>query len=169
MVYFSIYIRLKRTLLSQNFWINALALVISSIPYGMSIEMGFWHWTFIQSISSRIGGIPADLALGGPYGIWRLFVLKKMKSGKDRNWLWNWFVGSLAFASFQIPIYLTVIFVTWLWVPFDKRATPDQILGACISIIVTSPIGDKLFEWCRILLQKCFRIQNSAIKNNLKT
>ena len=138
----------------MDFWINALALAISSIPYGMTIEIGIWHWTFIQSFWSRIGGVPADLVLGGPYGSWRSIVLKKMGAGKDRSWLWNWFVGSVAFASFQIPIYLTVIFTTWLWVPLDKRATPDQILGACITLIVTSPLGDRLFEWCVRVLKR---------------
>lgn len=143
----------RKAFLNQDFWINALALVISSVPYGMSIEIGIWHWTFIQSFWSRMGGIPADLALGGPYGIWRSTVLRKMKSGENRNWLWNWFAGSLAFASFQIPIYLAIIFTTWLWIPPEKRATSDQIVGACITIIVTSPVGDKLFELCRRFLQ----------------
>lgn len=136
-----------KTLLSQDFWINASALAISSIPYGMFLEMGIWHWTFIQSLLSRIGGIPADLILGGPYGAWRSIVFKKMSSGKDRGWLWNWFVGSLAFAGFQIPIYLAVIFTTWLWIPLNERASSGQIAGACITLAVTSPIGDKLFAW----------------------
>lgn len=140
--------KFKKTRLNQDFWVNALALAISSVPYGMGIEMGIWHWTFIQSFSSRLGGIPADLVLGGPYGTWRSIVLKKMGSGPSRSWLWNWFAGSLAFASFQIPIYLTIIFTTWFWVPIDKQATPNQILGACLTILVTAPIGDKLFEWC---------------------
>lgn len=162
-------IRLEKVFLIQDFWINALALVISSIPYGMFIEIGIWHWPFIQSFWSRIGGVQADLALGGLYGIWRSAVLKKMEAGKDRHWLWNWFAGSMAFTSFQIIIYLAIIFTTWLWIPPDKRATSGQILGASITIIITSPVGDKLFEWCVKFLRWWFRIQNRAIKDNHET
>ncbi len=158
----SISARLKRTLLSQEFWINALALAISSIPYGMFLEIGIWQWTFVQSFWSRMGGIPADMVLGGPYGIWRSTVLGKMKAGEGKNWLWNWFAGSLAFASYQIPIYLAIIFATWLWIPLDQRATFSQIAGSCATLVITSTLGDRLFAWVVMILRWCFGIKHQT-------
>lgn len=141
----------------KKFLANALALAISSIPYGMLIEIVIWGYTFLQSVSVRLEGIPIDLALGGWYGLWRARVLLRM-GAKEGNWAWRWFCGSVAFTTFNIPLYLIALFVSWLWVPVAKRATPWEITMACITLIATAPIGDKLFEWFALLFHRLFRV-----------
>lgn len=127
------WIRVVAKITNKDFLISALVLVISSIPYGMFIEIGLWGYTFIQSVSIRLNSIIPDMILGGPYGVWRSWVLGKMKSEQGR-WLWRWFSGSIAFSTFQLPLYWATLFSTWLWVPLEKRASYQQILLASVTL-----------------------------------
>ena len=122
-----------------------MQLVLSSIPYGMGIEMGLWGMTFAQSFSIRMGGILPDFFLGGLYGLYQAWIMRKAKVEKGR-WIRFWLADSFAFTTFQTWIYLGVLLVTWLWVRSADQATWPQVVKTLVTLAITSPIGGWLFR-----------------------
>ena len=143
----------------KKFVANALALVVSSVPYGMGIEMGLWRMTFIQSISSRFNGMWADFLYGGPYGVYWEWLVKKFRY-QEGQWFKYWLVSSFAFATGQLWLYLLLLALTWLWVPVDQQATWDQVWKACVTLVVTAPVGDFLFRWCQKFFYWLLGVEN---------
>ena len=142
---------------TRRFIAEALALAISSIPYGMAIEMGLWGMTFAQSASIRVGGILPDLALGAPYAAYQAWVLRRANV-LEGQWLRYWVADSFAFPTFQAWIYLGVLLVTWLWLPENSQATWWQVGKTIGTLAVTSPIGGWLFRICAAWFYRLLKV-----------
>lgn len=145
---------------SKRWWVDALALVVSSIPYGMGIEMLLWRKTFIQSVSIRAVSILPDLFVGGPYGRYQEWIMRKSGYRKGQ-WLKFWATDSFAFTTFQGCLYIVTILLTWLWVPLNKQASWTQVAGSLITLAVTSPVGGWLFRVFQDLFFWLFKVKKS--------
>ena len=81
--------------------------------------------TMTQSLISRIVAIPVNLITARPYGFYRDFLFKKIRS---KNRIQKGGIDILIFTSFQIPVYIFVLLFA--------GANAEQIIKACSSVVV---------------------------------
>jgi hypothetical protein len=96
-----------------------------------------------QTLYSRLAGIPVDLVIGRPYGIYLDWLRKKFNSEKvegiiTKSRLKRTLVDSSAFLTFMAPIYTGILYsigVDW------QTIVPAVASAAVYSTIQGAPYG----------------------------
>jgi hypothetical protein len=103
----------------------------------------------IGILASRAYGTAINIPTAGPYGKWRNFLYKKTKTTDKSSNSRKYLVELLAFDTFQVPLYATVVSVGSLAsnmmqgeikIDFDKVEQGTAILTA-ISPLVSPTVG----------------------------
>ena len=116
----------------RKFIIDTSAMVSYSIAIGMANEILIANMSLEQSLKSRAMSIIPNMLTGGIYGKYRDWVLKKFKTSKKSHWLKKAVADITAFASFQGPLYATILALA--------GADSDQIMTAVGSVTLMSPV-----------------------------
>ena len=122
---------------------DTFAMITWGIVVGMSVEL-LAGLSFEQSLQSRLFSIPVNLLTARAYGLYRDWLIRRgqvIGTGFFQLAL----LDVLAFISFQIPLYATMVFFT--------GASVDQVIAACTGqvgamIIMGRPYGIYL-QLCR--------------------
>lgn len=100
-------------------------------------------------VASRTYGTAINIPTGAPYGKWRNFLYKTTKTTDQSSSLRKYLVELLAFDTFQVPLYATVVGAGSLAsnlldgqfkIDFDKVKHGTEILTA-ISPLVSPTMG----------------------------
>lgn len=105
-----------------------------------------------QVIASRLAATPAMIATGRPYGLWRDWLMHR--SGA-RGQLGRGVVDTLAFLSFQVPVYAAIL---W-WV----GAAPAQMVAALGSAIVLMLAISRPFGLFLDVVRRAFGVDRPRI------
>ncbi len=116
----------------RKFLVDTSAMISYSIAVGMANEMLIAGMSLEQSLKSRAMSIIPNMLTGGIYGKYRDWVLKKFKTTQQSHWLKKAVADITAFASFQGPLYATILTLA--------GADSDQIMTAVGSITLISPL-----------------------------
>ena len=123
----------------RKFFADTIAMVLFSIAIGMCIELGIAQMTLAQSLRSRGMSIPLNILTGGLNGWycdWWVTTVFRVKPGMRIRLA---MAEIVAFATFQIPIYICVLLVS--------GANWQQILVACSSTIPIIVVMGKPYGW----------------------
>jgi hypothetical protein len=100
-------------------------------------------------VAARTYGTAINIPTGAPYGKWRNFLYKKTKTTDESSNFRKYLVELLAFDSFQVPLYATVLSAGSLFsnllegkvkIDFDKVQRGTAILTA-MSPLVSPTVG----------------------------
>jgi len=123
---------------------DMFAMVVFCFVTGMFIEIMISGLSFEQSLASRTLAIPVNIAIALPYGVFRDWIIRQgMKL--SRSSLMKQLSDLLSFVSFQIPVYIAILYTV--------GASHDQIVAAVTSSVVMFSVLGMLYghflESCR--------------------
>lgn len=88
----------------HRFIVDATAMNLFSLIYVLNDKfVGDKDWG--EAWSTRLAAAIGNTLTGRPYGIFRDYVLKKLKVRKDSHWLKKYLVETATFAVGQSPLY----------------------------------------------------------------
>ena len=126
----------------EAFTMNVFSLLITApnelLIAGMDID---------EFVKTRLASMVINTATGRPYGVWRDWLLDRLKIDKKSHQLAKYFGDTLAFISFQLPLY-------WLSMAIGGVELNEMII-ASIPLTVISGLTGRPYGFC---LDK-FRIQ----------
>ena len=109
---------------------NSITCIAKTGEYiALFIELTISGLSLSQSLMSRVGSIPANLLAARPYGIYRDFLFARTRANIRGPWV-KGIVDILAFTTFQVPLYATILTCV--------GADLDQIMRACGTLTVLS-------------------------------
>ena len=138
---------------TRLFLADTLAMVVFSFTTGMVIELLIAGMTLAQSLTSRIVAIPVNLVTARPYGLYRDFLFKRIRS---KNRILKGGIDILIFTSFQIPVYIFVLLFA--------GANAEQIVKACSSVVVFFLILGRPYGLCLDFCRTIFRVEIKSYK-----
>ncbi|WP_062260413.1 L-alanine exporter AlaE [Endozoicomonas arenosclerae] len=112
---------IKRETLADTFALISFGLVV-----GMLVEILVAGLSVEQSLQSRLMSIPVNMLIARPYGMYRDWVLGYSRLFGSRA-LGNTVLDTVAFVSFQIPVYAALVATT--------GATLEQVITAALGQI----------------------------------
>lgn len=112
---------------SKLFWIDTLAAVVFFTIVATLTEAFIAKMSWSQVLWARLFAVPAMIATGRPYGMWRDFVFR-MLGGPVPRWWRQGVLDVLAFLSFQVPVYVAILVIA--------GATVAQVWAAVSAAIV---------------------------------
>ncbi|WP_299727996.1 L-alanine exporter AlaE [uncultured Endozoicomonas sp.] len=123
---------------------DTFAMVTFSIIIGMTVEL-MAGLTFDQSLQSRLLSIPVNLFTARAYGLYRDWLFRR-GSKIGQGFMQMALLDALAYVSFQIPLYASLVIST--------GAGVEQVLMACAGqigamLIMGRPYGIYM-QYCRL-------------------
>lgn len=122
---------------------DTFAMITFAIVVGMGVEL-LAGLTFEQSLQSRLMSIPVNLLTARAYGLYRDWLIRR-GSFMGSGFVQMTILDALAFLSFQIPLYASLVLST--------GASIQQLLIACAGqvgamLIMGRPYGIYM-QFCR--------------------
>lgn len=122
---------------------DTFAMITFGIVVGMSVEL-LAGLSFEQSLQSRLMSIPVNLLTARAYGLYRDWLIRR-GSFMGNGFIQMTLLDALAFLSFQIPLYASLVLST--------GASIEQLLIACAGqvgamLIMGRPYGIYM-QFCR--------------------
>lgn len=90
----------------KNFWADTFALNTFCYFISIPIELGFAQMSFTTHLMARFIGLFIITGTARPFGIWRDFVFRRMKLSASDTGLKPYIVDTLAYLSFELPLYM---------------------------------------------------------------
>jgi hypothetical protein len=110
---------------------------------GMVVEILISGLTPGQSLQSRFTGMVVNLLTGGLYGKFRDWLFRITKT-KPENWVREIVFGTIAFVTFQMPLYVGIL--------FSAGATVTQIASSVGIVTLMSTFIGGPYEWFLLTL-----------------
>jgi hypothetical protein len=121
--------KLKKTR-SYKFIVEAVTMNLFSFAITTPNELLIAGMDFDEFIKTRLASIVINTVTGRPYGVWRDSLLDRMGIGRDSHFAVKYLYDTLAFVSFQLPLY-------WLSM-FIGGAELDEMVKASLPLIFIS-------------------------------
>ena len=110
-------------ILNRNMLADTFAMITFGIAVGMSVEL-LAGLSFEQSLQSRLMSIPVNLLTARAYGLYRDWIISRFRiRSHGKGFVQMIFLDALAFITFQIPLYGTMVVSTGVGV--------EQVVAAC--------------------------------------
>jgi len=136
---------------------DMFAMVVFCFVTGMFIEIMISGLSFEQSLASRTLAIPVNIAIALPYGVFRDWIIRQgMKL--SRGSLMKQLSDLLSFVSFQIPVYIAILFTV--------GASHDQIVAAVTSSVVMFSVLGMLYGHFLESCRRWFRVPGYSTRVN---
>lgn len=132
---------------------ESLVDTLGVVSYSLIVGAGMDYSAGLRGmgiVASRVYGTAINIPTGAPYGKWRNFVYEKTRTTDKSSKLRKGVAELLAFNTFQVPLYATVVAVGSLVsnlltngefkIDFDKVSTGAQHL-AMISPLIGPTLG----------------------------
>lgn len=108
--------------------------------------------TFQQSLSSRLVGIPVNILIAVPYGVYRDFLMRRAQHISPAGWIKS-VADIVSYVTFQSPVYVAIL----LFVGADWH----QITAAVSSNILVSMIMGAAYGYFLDFCRRLFRVSTS--------
>lgn len=128
---------------------DTFAMVVYCTIVNMMIEVFLSGMTFQQSLSSRLVGIPINILIAVPYGVYRDYVMRKAQYFSHRAIAKN-VADILSYVTFQSPVYVAIL----LFVGADWQ----QIIAAVSSNILVSILTGAAYGYFLDFCRRLFRV-----------
>jgi hypothetical protein len=92
----------------RAFIADTIALIVFFTTTGVINERFVAGMSWDQVLHARMLGAALMIPIGRPYGIWRDYLLRRARSARISQIVWD----SVALMSFQVPIYAAIIAVS---------------------------------------------------------
>ena len=126
---------------------DTAALVIFSTIVGGVVELVIADLSVEQVVGTRLSALPIILLVGRPYGIYRDWVFKILKTA-EANRFKAILADTIANVSFQTPLYVIVLAL--------NGASQQQILLAAGALLLISTVSGRPYGlflmWVRRLV-----------------
>ena len=118
-------------------------------------------------VASRAYGTAINIPTGAPYGKWRNFLYRKTKTTDKSSRFRKYLVELLAFDTFQVPLYATVVAVGSLasnLLQGEAKVDLDKVArGSAILTAVSPLVGPTVGLWMEGF-RKLFRLKSAPKK-----
>lgn len=130
---------------------DTFAMVVYCTIVNMMIEIFLSGMTFQQSLSSRLVGIPVNILIAVPYGVYRDFLMRRAQRFSAAGWVKN-VADIVSYVTFQSPVYVAIL----LFVGADWH----QITAAVSSNILVSMVMGAAYGYFLDFCRRLFRVSN---------
>ncbi len=131
---------------------DTFAMVVYCTIVNMMIEIFLSGMTFQQSLSSRLVGIPVNILIAVPYGVYRDFLMRRAQRLSANGWVKS-VADIVSYVTFQSPVYVAIL----LFVGADWH----QIIAAVSSNILVSMIMGAAYGYFLDFCRRLFRVSPS--------
>lgn len=131
---------------------DTFAMVVYCTIVNMMIEIFLSGMTFQQSLSSRLVGIPVNILIAVPYGVYRDFLMRRAQRLSANGWVKS-VADIVSYVTFQSPVYMAIL----LFVGADWH----QIIAAVSSNILVSMIMGAAYGYFLDFCRRLFRVSPS--------
>ncbi|WP_294906836.1 L-alanine exporter AlaE [Tatumella sp. UBA2305] len=131
---------------------DTFAMVVYCTIVNMMIEIFLSGMTFEQSLSSRLVGIPVNILIAVPYGVYRDFLMRKAQRLNPAGWVKS-VADIVSYVTFQSPVYVSIL----LFVGADWH----QITAAVSSNILVSMVMGAAYGYFLDFCRRLFRVSNA--------
>ncbi len=125
--------------ISRHWLADTVALIIFTIVTGMFIEIVIVGMTLTQSLMSRLMCQPLNIALGRTYGIYRDFIISKVR-GHRKSRLRESLGDIVAYLTFQLPLYIGVLIA----VGMDTKSIITALFSQIVALLI---LGAPYGQW----------------------
>ena len=130
----------------KQLMIDVFAMNSFSYAVALVIEMGIAQMTWQEHLQIRLVALLLNSVVARPFTLWRDYLINKFQIDNDSGFIKNYWLDTLAFLSFQLPLYVGNMVL--------GGASPEEILKASITIsmiagLLGRPYGVYL-DWLRM-------------------
>lgn len=72
----------------------------------MPLELIVAGMSWQEHLKVRLVALVLNTLVGRPYGLWRHYVIQRTHTCADSHWFKKYWVDTLTFLSFQLPLYV---------------------------------------------------------------
>ncbi len=93
----------------KAFWVDVF--VMNTFSYAVAAPLELWiaGMSWEAHLKVRLMGLLVNSLIGRPYGLWREFIVSRTGMTAQSSALTRYWVDSLVFLSFQLPVYVTIM------------------------------------------------------------
>ncbi|PIN90812.1 hypothetical protein COU60_00525 [Candidatus Pacearchaeota archaeon CG10_big_fil_rev_8_21_14_0_10_34_76] len=147
--------------------VDTLGLVSYSLVVGAGMDYSAGLRGF-GILASRAYGTAINFPTGAPYGKWRNFVYKKGKTTDKSSRFRKGVTELVAFNTFQVPLYATVIAVGSLASNLasngELKVDMENVLSGAKHLAMVSPLIGPTLGWYTEGLRKLFGLKSAPRK-----
>jgi hypothetical protein len=133
---------------AYKYAVDTAAMVSFSTPIAMANEVFVADMDVTDSLKARGIATIVNAFTARPYGKYRDFIFKKLKTTKESGFWKKYFTDVLAFATFQAPLYAGILAVS--------GADPEGVLAGSATITALSGfIGRPYGAYLDVLRKGC--------------
>lgn len=142
----------------RRFLADTCAMVVFSIIAGMFIEVVISRMTIEQSIQARLIAIPFNLITARPYGIFRDWIFRIMRT-TEAGAIKQGLTDIVAFTCFQVPFYALILTLA--------GATITQTITACTTASLVIVFMGRPYGIFLDFVRALFGIRQNAVVRSL--
>ncbi len=113
-------------------------------------------------VASRTYATGINIPTGAPYGKWRNVMFKLTRTNKESSKIRKSFVDLVAFNTFQVPLYSSVIAVGSL--VSEGKIDWDKVKNGAEYLAMISPFIGPTMGWYMDGLRKVFKLKSAPEK-----
>jgi hypothetical protein len=133
----------------RRYLADTIALIVFSTVAALFTEIVVAGLSPSQSVHARLTAIPVILVTARPYGLYRDRLLRRLGAGEDATRLRRTGADTLAFLSFQLPVYWAILTVAGASL---QQIAASSVAATVLIIVSGRPYGIVL-ELSRRLLR----------------
>ncbi|NQD38097.1 L-alanine exporter AlaE [Permianibacter sp. IMCC34836] len=93
----------------KEFWVDVFVMNTFSYAVAAPLELIVADMSWQAHLKVRLMGLLINSLIGRPYGVWREYVVQRTGMNEASSALKRYWVDSLVFLSFQLPVYVTIM------------------------------------------------------------
>ena len=90
---------------TYRFLVEAFTMNFFSLAITTPNELLIAGMDFDEYVKTRLVSGAVNTLTGRPYGVWRDWLIERLRIDKDSGFHWKYFGDTLAFTCFQLPLY----------------------------------------------------------------
>jgi hypothetical protein len=137
-----------------RFIVEAFAMNSFSLAITMPGELIFARMSFPEYAKTRIAASIINTLTGRPYGIWRDYIFRVGQTTQASPWLRKYISDTLAFMSFQLPLY-------WISMTIGG-ARLKEMLMASLPITIIAGLTGRPYGFYLERVRSFFRIRSAV-------
>jgi len=133
---------------AYKFIVEAFTMNVFSIVITTPNEMLIAGMDFEEYIRTRIAALLLNTLTGRPYGVWRDWLIRKLRISKESSIGMRYFGDTFSFIGFQLPLY-------WLSMMFGGAELNEMISASVSLTIIAGLTGRPYGVWLDKFRNEC--------------
>jgi len=118
----------------KAFWVDVFVMNTFSYVVAAPLELWIAGMSWHAHLQARLIGLLINSIIGRPYGLWREFVVTRTSTTEQSSVLKRYWVDTLVFLSFQLPVYVTILALSGAdWNGILKAAGTASLLAGFLG------------------------------------